>query len=139
MPYNAPATAPSISASSKTIDGDLPPSSSVTRLSVCAAVAATILPVAVDLKNPNFAKMAQAIGIAGIRVEDPADLKAAISELLASKGPALLEVLTNPFEVSMPPKIDFEEAYGFTVFMLKAVVSGHGNELIKLGETNIFR
>jgi pyruvate dehydrogenase (quinone) len=97
------------------------------------------LPVGVDLKNPDFAKMAGSIGILGIRVEDPADLSAAVSRTLSHKGPALLDVLTNPQELSMPPKIDFEEAYGFSLFMLKAVLGGRGGELIELAKTNIFR
>jgi pyruvate dehydrogenase (quinone) len=101
--------------------------------------AAGYLPVGVDLKNPDFAKMANSIGIQGIRVEDPANLKEAISQTLAHKGPALLDVLTNPEELSMPPKINLEQAYGFGLFMLKAVLSGRGGELIELAKTNLFR
>jgi pyruvate dehydrogenase (quinone) len=100
---------------------------------------AGFLPVGVDLKNPDFAKMAEAIGILGIRVEDPADLKDSVAKVLAHKGPALLDVMTNPLELSMPPKIAFEQAYGFGLFMLKAVLSGRGGELVELARTNIFR
>jgi pyruvate dehydrogenase (quinone) len=100
---------------------------------------AGFLPVGVELKNPDFAKMAAAVGIMGARVEDPGDLKEAVAQTLAHKGPALLDVLTNPFELSMPPKIDFEEAYGFSLFMFKAVLSGRGSELVELAKTNIFR
>jgi pyruvate dehydrogenase (quinone) len=100
---------------------------------------AGFLPTAIELKNPDFAKMANSIGIKGIRVEDPADLKEAVSQTLAQKGPALLDVVVNPQELSMPPKVDFEEAYGFGMFMLKAVLSGRGNELVQLAKTNIFR
>jgi pyruvate dehydrogenase (quinone) len=100
---------------------------------------AGFLPTGVDLKNPDFAKMAEAVGILGIRVEDPAHLEQAISQALAHKGPALLDVMTNPQELSMPPKIEFEQAYGFGLFMLKAVLSGRGSELVELAKTNIFR
>ncbi len=100
---------------------------------------AGFLPVGVDLKNPDFAKMANTIGIFGVRVEDPAALLEGMSEVLNYRGPALLDVLTNPFELSMPPKVDFEEAYGFSLFMLKAVLNGRGSELIQLAKTNIFR
>jgi pyruvate dehydrogenase (quinone) len=99
---------------------------------------AGFLPVGVELKNPDFAKMANAIGIKGIRVEDPADLKDAVSQALSCQGPALLDVLTNPQELSMPPKINLEEAYGFGMFMLKAVLSGRGSELVELARTNLF-
>jgi pyruvate dehydrogenase (quinone) len=97
------------------------------------------LPTGTDLKNPNFAKMAEAVGILGIRVEDPADLEQAISRALAHRGPALLDVLTNPRELSMPPKITLEQAYGFGLFALKAVLSGNAGELVELAKTNIFR
>jgi pyruvate dehydrogenase (quinone) len=97
------------------------------------------LPAGVDLKNPDFAKMAESIGILGTRVEDPADLKEAVSRTLAHKGPALLDVMTNPQELSMPPKVDFGQAYGFAVFMLKAVLDGRGSELVELAKTNLFR
>jgi pyruvate dehydrogenase (quinone) len=100
---------------------------------------AGFLPVGVDLKNPDFSKMAAAVGIQGIRVEDPGDLKEAVAQTLSHNGPALLDVMTNPQELSMPPKINFEEAYGFGMFMLKAVLSGHGGELVELAKTNIFR
>jgi pyruvate dehydrogenase (quinone) len=101
--------------------------------------AAGYLPTGVDLKNPDFAKMAEAIGILGIRVEDPADLEQAISRALTYQGPALLDVITNPQELAMPPKTTFEQAYGFGLFMLKAVLSGRGGELVELAKTNIFR
>jgi len=97
------------------------------------------LPTGVDLKNPDFAKMAEAVGILGIRVEDPADLEQAISRALAHRGPALLDVLTNPQELSMPPKIELQQAYGFGLFALKAVLSGNGGELVELAKTNLFR
>jgi pyruvate dehydrogenase (quinone) len=97
------------------------------------------LPTGVDLKNPDFAKMAEAVGILGIHVEDPADLEPAISRALAHRGPALLDVMTSPQELAMPPKIEFEQAYGFSLFMLKAVLSGRGSEIVELAKTNLFR
>jgi pyruvate dehydrogenase (quinone) len=101
-------------------------------------LSAGYLPTGTDLKNPNFAKMAEAVGILGIRVEDPADLEAGVSRALAHRGPALLDVLTNPRELSMPPKITLEQAYGFGMFALKAVLSGNGGELVELAKTNLF-
>jgi pyruvate dehydrogenase (quinone) len=97
------------------------------------------LPTGVDLKNPNFAKMAEAVGILGIRVEDPVDLEQAISRALAHRGPALLDVMTSPQELAMPPKITLEQAYGFGLFALKAVLSGNGGELVELAKTNLLR
>jgi pyruvate dehydrogenase (quinone) len=102
-------------------------------------LSAGFLPTGTDLKNPDFAKMAEAVGILGIRVDDPANLDQAISRALAHRGPALLDVLTNPQELSMPPKVTLEQAYGFGVFALKAVLSGNGGELVALAKTNLFR
>jgi pyruvate dehydrogenase (quinone) len=102
-------------------------------------LSAGYLPTGTDLKNPDFAKMAEAVGILGVRVEDPADLEAAVSRALAHRGPALLDVLTNPRELSMPPKITLEQAYGFGMFALKAVLSGNGGELVELAKTSLFR
>ncbi len=101
--------------------------------------AAGFLPTDVDLKNPDFAKMAEAVGILGIHVEDPADLEQAISRTLAHSGPAVLDVMTTPQELAMPPKIALEQAYGFGMFMLKAVLDGRGGELVELAKTNLFR
>jgi pyruvate dehydrogenase (quinone) len=97
------------------------------------------LPTGVELKNPDFAKMAEAVGILGIHVEDPGDLEKAVTRALTHRGPALLDVMTAPQELSMPPKIQLEQAYGFGMFMLKAVLSGRGGELVELAKTNIFR
>jgi pyruvate dehydrogenase (quinone) len=102
-------------------------------------LSAGYLPTGTDLKNPDFAKMAEAVGILGIRVDDPANLEQAITRVLAHRGPALLDVITNPQELSMPPKVTLEQAYGFGVFALKAVLSGNGGELVALAKTNLFR
>jgi pyruvate dehydrogenase (quinone) len=58
-----------------------------------------------DLKNPNFAKMAEAMGVTGIRVEDPTEVRPAIERMLRHDGPVLVDVVTNPSELSMPPKV----------------------------------
>ncbi len=74
-----------------------------------------------DLENPNFAAMAQAMGIKGVRVEAPQDVHAAVEEVLRHDGPALLDVVSARQELVMPPTITIDEAHKFGVFMLKAV------------------
>jgi pyruvate dehydrogenase (quinone) len=59
--------------------------------------------------------------------------------VLTHRGPALLDVMTSPQELAMPPKIELGQAYEFSLFMLKAVLSGHGSEIVELATTNIFR
>jgi pyruvate dehydrogenase (quinone) len=90
-------------------------------------------------KNPNFAAMAEAVGIRGIRVEDPAQVDDAIAAALAHPGPVLVDAVVNRTELAMPPAVTLEMAKGFTLFMVKAVMSGRGDELIELARTNLWR
>lgn len=92
-----------------------------------------------DLKNPNFATMASAMGIKGVRVERAQDLAGAVSEALAHPGPALVDVVSVRQELIMPPVTTLDEAHKFGVFMLKAVLDGRGRELIDLAKTNLIR
>jgi pyruvate dehydrogenase (quinone) len=91
------------------------------------------------LVNPNFADLAKTAGIHGIRVEDPADVKPALIEAFQHKGPALVDVVVNRMELSMPPTIKLEQAVGFNVWAIKAVLSGRGGELVDLAVSNLLR
>ncbi|WP_434810115.1 ubiquinone-dependent pyruvate dehydrogenase [Microbacterium sp. bgisy189] len=101
--------------------------------------AAGIVNFGTDLDNPNFADVARSVGITGIRVEQGADLRPAIERMLATDGPVLLDVVTAREELSMPPSITLEQAKGFTVWALKTVLSGRGDELLDLADTNVWR
>jgi pyruvate dehydrogenase (quinone) len=93
----------------------------------------------VELDNPNFAAMAEAVGVRGIRIEDPGDVERGIAEALAHDGPVLVDAVVNRQELTMPPKITAEMAKGFGLFMVKAVFSGRGDEVIDLARTNLWR
>lgn len=97
------------------------------------------LDTGVDLKNPNFAAMSEAMGIRGIRVEDPRLLEAALKEVLDHDGPALLDVVSVRQELVMPPVTTTEEVESFGMFMMKAVLDGRTGELINLAEENLLR
>jgi pyruvate dehydrogenase (quinone) len=97
--------------------------------------AAGFLPTGTRLDNPNFAEMAKSIGIYGVRVEDPGELEGAIKSAFAHDGPAVIDVITDPMELVMPPKITVEQAKGFSVWMMKAVLNGQGNELVELARS----
>ncbi len=71
------------------------------------------------LHNPDFARVAEAIGMRGIRVTDPHDVDAAVAEALAHPGPVLLDVLTNPDEIALPPKPTLEQGWGFAIAKMK--------------------
>jgi pyruvate dehydrogenase (quinone) len=92
-----------------------------------------------DLQNPNFAAMAEAMGIKGIRVEKPQELQAAVREALEHDGPVLVDVVSTRQELVMPPVTTFDEAHKFGLFMLKAVLDGRAGELIDLAKVNLLR
>jgi pyruvate dehydrogenase (quinone) len=74
-----------------------------------------------------------------MRVEDDADLPAKVAEFLAKPGPGLLDVMVAKQELAMPPKIKVEHAKGFSVYMMRAILSGRGEELVELTKTNWLR
>lgn len=98
-----------------------------------------LLDTGTDLHNPDFAAMANAMGILGIRVEESEALEPALRRALAHDGPVLVDVVTATQELAMPPTIKLEQAKGFSLYMLKAVMSGRGDEVIELARTNLFR
>ncbi|PLR40250.1 ubiquinone-dependent pyruvate dehydrogenase [Chimaeribacter coloradensis] len=92
-----------------------------------------------ELENPDFAGIAQACGVKGIRVTDATKLDAAIEEALAHPGPVLLDVITATQELAMPPAIKFEQAKGFSLYMLRAIINGRGDEVMELAKENLLR
>ena len=101
--------------------------------------AAGLVDFGTNLENPDFAKLAEAAGILGLKAETPDKVRPMIAAALEYDGPALLEVPVSRHELSMPPTITLEQAKGFGLFALKAVLSGHGDELIDLADTNLWR
>jgi pyruvate dehydrogenase (quinone) len=97
------------------------------------------LPFGTEFKNPNFAAMAEAVGVHGIRIEDPGEVEAGIAAALTHDGPVLVDAVVNRTELAMPPAVTLEMAKGFTLYMVKAVMSGRGDELIDLARTNLWR
>jgi len=97
------------------------------------------LPFGTEFTNPNFAAMVEAVGVRGVRLEDPAEVDAAIASALAHNGPVLIDAVVNRTELAMPPAVTLEMAKGFTLYMVRAVMSGRGDELIDLARTNLWR
>ena len=92
-----------------------------------------------EFKNPNFAAMAKAIGIRGVRIENPAEVDDGIAAAFAHDGPVLIDAVVNRTELAMPPAVTLEMAKGFTLYMVKAVMSGRGDEVIDLARSNLWR
>ena len=101
--------------------------------------AAGIVNYGTDLNNPNFADLARAIGLHAARVEFPNDLEGALKTAFATPGPALVEVMVNRQELSMPPNITFAQAKGFSLWAAKSVLSGRGDEIVDLAKTNLIQ
>jgi pyruvate dehydrogenase (quinone) len=101
--------------------------------------AAGFVDMGTNLENPDFAAMANAMGIHARRVEDPGDLPGAVQDMLAHDGPALLDVVTAKHELSLPPTIGLEQMKGFSLWVVRAVMSGRGDEVIDLAATNLLR
>ncbi|WP_066906058.1 ubiquinone-dependent pyruvate dehydrogenase [Millisia brevis] len=101
--------------------------------------AAGIVTFGTDLDNPSFADIARAVGMHAERVEQPGDLKRALEDAFAYDGPALVDVVTARQELSIPPAITAAQAKGFTLYALRTVMSGRGDELLDLAKTNLVR
>jgi pyruvate dehydrogenase (quinone) len=84
----------------------------------------------VELKNPDFAALAQAVGLKGVRVEDPADVRPALEQALAFKGPVLVDVVTDPNVLSLPPKATIKQAAGFALAMTKMAFTGELDDVV---------
>jgi pyruvate dehydrogenase (quinone) len=101
--------------------------------------AAGVLGSGTDLHNPDFKKIAEGAGLIGLTAETPDQVAPMIAQALKHDGPALVEVLVSRQELSMPPTITYEEAKGFSLFMLQAVLNGRGDEIIDLARVNLLR
>ncbi len=100
---------------------------------------AGIVDFATNLDNPSFAKIAEAVGFLGLTAKTPDQVRPMIAQAFAYDGPALVEAMVSRQELSMPPTITAEQAKGFSLFMLKAVLSGRGDEIVDLAKVNLFR
>jgi pyruvate dehydrogenase (quinone) len=99
--------------------------------------AAGILDDGTNLQNPDFTKIAQGAGLLGVRAETPDQVEPMIAQALKHDGPALVEVLVSRQELSMPPTITYEQAKGFSLFMMRAVLNGRGDEIVDLARVNL--
>ncbi len=99
---------------------------------------AGMLPFGVQFKNPNFAKVAEAMGATGIRIEEPGDVREALTAALAHKGgPVVVDAVVDPFALSLPAHVPFHAAKGFTLSLAKQVWNGKMDEVIKTIERNV--
>jgi pyruvate dehydrogenase (quinone) len=90
----------------------------------------------VDLSKTDFAAIARGAGIFSIRVEDSEQVASALKAAFAHDGPAVVDVVTAKQELAMPPKIELAQAKGFSLYMMRAILNGRGDEIVELARTN---
>ena len=88
------------------------------------------------LKNPDFGRVAEAVGLRGRKVENVEELEQSVTNWLAQPGPALLDVIVNPMELVMPPFIAFEPAIGMALYTAKAILHGKGGDVWEMVREN---
>ena len=99
---------------------------------------AGIVPFGVDFKNPNFAKVAEAMGAKGIRIEEPTDVREGLAAALAHRGgPVVVDAVVDPDALSLPAHVPFKVAERFTLSLAKQVLNGKMDSVIKTIERNI--
>jgi pyruvate dehydrogenase (quinone) len=101
--------------------------------------AAGLLDFGVGLRNPDFAKIAEAAGMLGLSAKTSDDVLPMIEQALRHDGPALVEAYVHRQELSMPPTIKLDQMTGFGIYMVKAVLNGRGDQIIDLAKVNLFR
>ena len=101
--------------------------------------AAGFLDYGTGLVNPDFSKLGEVVGMLGLRAESPEQVRPMLIQALSHDGPALVDVVVNRQELSIPPSVTAEVVKGFTLYMIKAVLSGRGDEVLDLAKTNLFR
>jgi pyruvate dehydrogenase (quinone) len=94
-------------------------------------------PWGTDVKNPDFGAVAQACGLHGERVENAADIRPAIQRALSHDGPALIDFVTDPRALSMPPSTTLEQVKGFALATSKLLFSGETAEVWDQVKSNI--
>jgi pyruvate dehydrogenase (quinone) len=99
---------------------------------------AGFVPFGVNFKNPNFARVAEAMGAKGIRLEEPGDVKDALTEALAyTDGPVVVDAVVDPYALSLPSHVPFHAAEGYTLSLAKQVLAGRFDDVIKTIERNV--
>lgn len=98
---------------------------------------AGIEPFGTRFRNPDFAKVAEAMGATGVRVEDPADVDEAVRHVLSCEGPAVLDAVVDPSAISLPPHVTFGMAEGFALSLAKQALHGKLDDVVRTAAHNL--
>jgi pyruvate dehydrogenase (quinone) len=89
-----------------------------------------------DMLNPDFVKIAEAMGMTGIGIDDPEDVKSGLEKAFMQEGPVLVSIQTDPNALAMPPKLEFDQMKGVALYMGKMMLSGRMDEVFKIITSN---
>ena len=89
-----------------------------------------------DMLNPDFIKIAEAMGMTGIGIDDPEDVKLGLEKAFMQEGPVLVSIQTDPNALAMPPKLEFDQMKGVALYMGKMMLSGRMDEVFKIITSN---
>jgi len=89
-----------------------------------------------DLLNPDYAKIAEAMGIPGVTINNPDEVKHELAKALQQDGPVLVSIWTNPNALAMPPKLEFDQMKGYALYMGRMMLGGRMDEVFKMISSN---
>jgi len=92
--------------------------------------------VETDMLNPDFDKLAEAMGMFGVTINSPVEVETTLQKVLQKDGPALITIQTDPNALAMPPKMEFDQMKGFAFYMGKMMISGRADEVCKIIKSN---
>lgn len=93
---------------------------------------AGLKPFGVDFPNPDFAKVGEALGAKGIRLEKPSDVESGLREALSHRGgPVVVDVVVDNYALSLPSHVPGSTAAGFTLSLAKQVLTGNLGDVVK--------
>ena len=99
---------------------------------------AGIVPFGTDFANPDFSRVADALGAKGIRIEEPGDVRAGLQAALAHKdGPVVVDVVVDRYALSRPAHVPAETVKGFTLSLAKQALTGKMDDVIATAEHNV--
>ena len=90
-----------------------------------------------DHEDVDYAAIAKGVGLPSVRITDPKKLKKQLAEALATPGPMLIDVVTDPDALSMPPKISAQQIRGFAQASTKIVLGGGVGRMIDMAASNL--
>lgn len=92
---------------------------------------------ATDSQAVDYAAVGKALGIRSVRVEDPTKLESVFTTEMERPGPCVIDVVTDPNALSMPPKITLGQMQGFATAMSKQVLGGGLGEVMSMARSNL--